>query len=199
MIDINKIKTFYKLSRALNWSDIQTIVKAAKSKTYKPNEYLFEEGSYNRDIFLIRKGIIRTFKVNKKGEEITTSIRAENQIIANVDHIFFDLPSSNYLQSIETTEVLYMNFDALEEIVKKHPKLVANRKFVLRKLLKESYRRVETFVMLSPEERYLDFIENNNDIANRVPDKYIANVLGITPVSLSRIRKRIAEKRIKKH
>ena len=70
-----------------------------------------------------------------------------------------------------------------------------NRKYILQRLLKESFKRVESFVLLNPEERYLKFIEDNPGLMNRVPNKYIANILGITPVSLSRIRKRIAEKK----
>ncbi|MBK8659738.1 MAG: hypothetical protein IPN22_12925 [Bacteroidetes bacterium] len=50
-------------------------------------------------------------------------------------------------------------------------------------------------MLLSPEERYLKFIQKYPDLLNRVPNKYIANVLGITPVSLSRIRKRISTKK----
>ena len=64
------------------------------------------------------------------------------------------------------------------------------------KEMKAAYRRIDAFVMLSPEERYLQFVENNPDMINRVHNKYIANMLGITPVSLSRIRKRISRKRM---
>lgn len=51
--------------------------------------------------------------------------------------------------------------------------------------------RLEAFVLLSPEERYREIITSNPSLINRVPDKYLANIIGITPVSLSRIRKRL--------
>ena len=66
---------------------------------------------------------------------------------------------------------------------------------ILRKMIFKVKERLETFVLLNPEERYLKFIKDFPDLTNRVPDKYIANVLGITPVSLSRIRKRISSKK----
>ena len=53
--------------------------------------------------------------------------------------------------------------------------------------------RLEAFVLLTPEERYQELISSNPTLINRVPDKYIANIIGITPVSLSRIRKRLAK------
>jgi hypothetical protein len=65
---------------------------------------------------------------------------------------------------------------------------------MLRKFLLEAKERIESFVLFTPEQRYVKYIEDFPDMYNRVPDKYIAHVLGITPVSLSRIRKRISTK-----
>jgi CRP-like cAMP-binding protein len=87
-----------------------------------------------------------------------------------------------------------LDYDVLQDIVSANPKLDANRKYVLQQMLKEALGRIDTFVLMSPEERYLAYVDQNPEIVNRVPDKYIANVLGITPVSLSRIRKRVAKK-----
>ena len=67
-------------------------------------------------------------------------------------------------------------------------------KYVFQKMMRHQLARVESFVLNSPEERYLKYIKDYPDLINRVPDKYIAHVLGITPVSLSRIRKRISDK-----
>jgi hypothetical protein len=64
-----------------------------------------------------------------------------------------------------------------------------------RQILKQAFQRIDSFVFLSPEKRYIQYLKDNPNIINRVPDKYIANVLGITPVSLSRIRKRISKKK----
>ena len=66
-------------------------------------------------------------------------------------------------------------------------------------MLKESIERVESFTLHSPEERYINFVKSKPNIVNRVPDKYIATILGMTPVSLSRIRKRIATKEMQKN
>ena len=82
----------------------------------------------------------------------------------------------------------------LQQLIDSNPKLEANRKFFLHNILKDLLKRVDSFVLLSPEERYLEFIKTHPDITNRIPNKHIANILGITPVSLSRIRKRIVTK-----
>lgn len=61
--------------------------------------------------------------------------------------------------------------------------------------MKRAFQRIESFVFLSPEERYKKYVKDYPNVIDRAPDKYIANVLGITPVSLSRIRTRIASKK----
>ena len=195
MIDFDKIKTIYQFGRNVSLSDIQVLLSTAKSKSFAPSEYLIKEGTITKDVFFIRKGLVRAFVINEKGDEITTALRVENQLITSPDIILFNQPARAYYQAIEPTDTYRMDYDVLQSIISKNPKLEASRKYIFQNLMKDAYRRIETFVLLSPEERYIDFVDTNPDLVNRVPDKYIANVLGITPVSLSRIRKRIAERR----
>lgn len=175
-------------------SDVKVLIDAATLRSYKPGEFLIKEGSLRKEVFLIRKGLIRAYKLDKKGIEITTSIRWENKISASPDVILFNQASKLYFEAIEPTDVFCIDYDKLQTLIDNNPKLEANRKYIFQNILKEALQRIDSFVLLSPEERYLDFIESKPDIINRVPGKYIANVLGITPVSLSRIRKRIAQK-----
>jgi len=195
MIDFDKIKTIYKLGQKLTLSDLQVLLKSAKTKSYASGEHLIIEDERNRNVFFILKGLVRAYKINEKGEEITTLIRWENKIVASPDIILFNEPSQLYLETLEPTDVLYIDYDVLQKIISNNPKLESNRKFILQNVLKEALKRIDSFVLLTPAERYLDFVKENPDIVNRVQDKYIANVLGITPVSLSRIRKRIATKK----
>lgn len=195
MVNFEKIKMLYKFGRELSFSDIQILLKSAKSKSLAPNEYLIKENSIKKEIYFIQKGLIRTFAINEKGEEITIGLSWEHQPYASIDIIVMNQPSRYYAQALEPTEVLFMDYDLLQSIISKNPKLLTSRKFMWQKMLKRAHERIESFVLYSPEERYARFVEENPDIINRVPNKYIANVLGITPVSLSRIRSRIAQKK----
>lgn len=195
MLDFEKIKTIYKIGKDLEWKDLQSLIQATTSRSYAINDYLIKEGTVKREVFFIKKGLIRVFAINDKGDEITIRISTENQPIASPDIILFDQPSRFYFQALEPTETLSIDYDLMQKVISKTPALEQNRKNILLNILKESQARVESFVLYSPEERYIRFVEDNPGIVNRVPDKYIANVLGITPVSLSRIRKRIVQKK----
>lgn len=192
MIDFKKLKRIYNLGSNLTISDVQVILKSSKAQSFATGEFLITEGQKRKEVFWVRKGLVRGFRVNDKGEEITTMLRWENQPVVSPSLILFNQPSQQYFQALEPTEVLRFDYDRLQAIINDNPTLEANRKYILQHILKEALQRIDSFVLQSPEERYLDFIGTKPDILNRVPNKYIANVLGITPVSLSRIRKRIA-------
>lgn len=193
-MDLEQIKKVYRLARNLTLADVKVLLDAAQVKSYAVGEFLIKEGSIQKQVFFIKKGLIRAYKINDKGVEITGLIRCEHQVVASVDVILFDQPSQLYYQALEPTEVFCLDYDVIQTIVSKHPKLEDNRRLILLNLIKELSYRVQSFVFQSPEERYLDFIKENPNITNRVHDKYIANILGVTPVSLSRIRKRIASR-----
>ncbi len=195
MIDFEKLKTIYQIGKDLEAQDIYSLIKSAKNKTYAPSEYLIEEGTKRRDIFYLKKGLIRSFIVNEKGDEITMGLKWENHVVASPDIILHGQASRFYFQALEHTDVLLMDYDLLQNIISKNPKLEKSRKYIFQRMLKEAQERIESFVLYSPEERYIRYIESNPELINRVPNKYIANVLGITPVSLSRIRKRLATKK----
>ncbi|MEL6851261.1 MAG: Crp/Fnr family transcriptional regulator [Bacteroidota bacterium] len=193
-----QLKKLYQLSVDLTFKDMQVLIGAAGMRAFAPQEYLMEEGSQSRMVYLIREGLIRTFFVNDKGDEITNSLRWQNQVYTNTDLVLFDRPSRFYVQALEPTKTFTMDYDKLQLIIDRNPKFEKNRKHILLDILKQSLEQSESFILLTPEERYQRFVRNRPDIINRVPGKYIANILGITPVSLSRIRKRIAEKEMGK-
>jgi CRP-like cAMP-binding protein len=195
MVNLEKINLLYKIGKGLRLQDIQHLFNLATQKKFEPNEFLIQAGSQRREIFFIKKGLIRSFIINEKGEEITMGLFWENRFVASPEIILNNEPSKYYFQALEETETLLMDYDLAQKIIEDNPKLERSRKFFLQKMLKDASERIESFVLYSPEERYIKYVESKPDIVNRVPNKYLANVLGMTPVSLSRIRKRIASKK----
>ena len=195
LLDFNKFKTIYKIGKDLSWNDLLIVINAAKRKSYNIGEYLVKEGGTRKEIFFILKGLVRAYQINSKGEEITIGLYSENGFFCSPFNIFFNEPAQNDFVALEPTTVLSMDYEKLDVLVAKHPQLEANRKLIYHAGIKEMIKRNSSFILLSPEERYLDFVQKKPELVNRVPDKYIAHVLGITPVSLSRIRRRIANKK----
>lgn len=165
-------------------------------KSLKKGEILIPEGATSKDVFLIRKGLIRSYSTDDMEDEITFQLYPEYHVISNLHALLFNEPSKFNYQALEYTKVYSIDYNSIIEMTSKNPKLLEiNRKFIGRKAMRQAFQRVESFVFLSPEERYKKYVKDYPNVINRAPDKYIANVLGITPVSLSRIRKRIATKK----
>lgn len=173
--------------------DIKTlfsIIRNVRIKTFEKNEVIIEAKASRKEVLLIRKGLVRCFKGDKKYEEETTfQLYAENDLLGNIHAIVFNEPSKFTYQALEKTKVYTIDFNQLCQ------KPVFDRAVLGKRLIKQSYSRVESLVFLSPEERYLKYLKDHPSIVNRAPNKYIAHVLGITPFSLSRIRKRLTDQK----
>ena len=195
MIDLEKLRTLYKFGKEVTLKDAQELLKSAKSETIEKKTILFKQGSKDTKFYYLRKGLVRMYHIKENGEEITFNLIPEHNVVTNFDFIGTEQPSKYYYETLENSSFFSFDFQVLDSIVSQNPKLESNRKFFLRKIIFGIKERLESFVLMSPEERYIQYIKDYPNLTNRVPDKYIANVLGVTPVSLSRIRKRIASKK----
>lgn len=191
----DRLKRLYDVPDGLEWEDIKVLIKAASYKRYPAKSFVINAGDYNDNMYFIFKGLVRGFHVNDKGDEITAFLHKENQFFFGADTILLQQSSRFYYECLEPTYVGYLDFESVQLLLSAHRKLEETRRFIGRKIFSHSYDRMNSFVLLSPEERYLAFVEKYPDLSERVPNKYIANVLGITPVSLSRIRSRLAVKK----
>lgn len=182
--------------RKIKLSSIISLIRNATKKSIKKGDIIIPANTVGKDVFYIRKGLIRSYYYDtEKFEEITFQLYPEHHTIMNLDAILFDEPSDFTYQALEDTKVYKISYDVLMELTAKNPEfLELSRRHIGKNAMKRAFQRVKSFVFLSPEERYQQYLKDYPNIANRVPDKYIANVLGITPISLSRIRKRIASK-----
>jgi len=171
--------------------DTQPLFDMTRKVELRANEVYIHEGDTAKKLAFIENGIMRAYASKDNGDEATLFLRWEGQFIASHDTIIHLRPARFTYRCLENTVLMEMDYDVLEKILNEHREYEPLRNFFLMKMLAESLEMNENFVLLSPEERYLKLIHDKFDIVNRVPDKYIASMLGITPVSLSRIRRRL--------
>lgn len=180
----------------MNIPNLLAVLRNVRMKSFDKGEILIRVGSAKNDVFFIRKGLVRSYVVEKEANEITFQIYAEHQVFTNAHTVLFGEPSKFYYQALEHTKVYTIEYNAFLKLTSQNSELLElNRSYFGKKIIEQAFQRIESFVFLSPEERYQKFVKDNPKLIHRVPDKYIANVLGITPVSLSRIRNRISKKK----
>lgn len=180
----------------MNIKSLLSLLRNVQIKTFNKGEVLIKQGSTNKEVFFVRKGLVRSYYINEKLDEITFQLYPEYNAVVNIHAILFEEHSKFIYEAYEPTKAYTIGYSSLMEMTSKNPNLLEiNRRFICKRAMKQAFQRVESFVFLSPEERYEKYAQDYPSIVNRAPDKYIANVLGITPVSLSRIRSRIASRK----
>jgi CRP-like cAMP-binding protein len=164
-------------------------------KNLRKKESFFPAYKVCNEIGFIVSGVVRYYVV-KDGNEITNYFSFANEMVSSYKSFLTRKPGQTTLQALEDTELITLSYDAMQELYN-HPLLGYKMERFGRltgEYLACCYEdRVLSFVTQTPEERYLQLMENGKAIIQNIPQHYIANFLGITPVSLSRIRKRILE------
>jgi CRP-like cAMP-binding protein len=196
MIPEDRLLFFSNLLQDIPIDDVYELFNRATEKTLRSGEIYIETGALTKKLAYIITGVIRTYAIKNNGDDATLLLRWEDQFIGSHDCILLNKPSKFIYQALEETTILEIDYTVVDEIMNQNPKYEPLRNFVLMSMLSGALGLIEDFVLLSAEERYLKLQTENFDIVNRVPGKYIASMLGITPVSLSRIRKRIAGSRL---
>ncbi len=153
------------------------------------NFKLVSHGQVATELYFINKGLIRLY-YTKGEEEITGFLFQENLFASSYDSFLRKVPSIQTLESLEPCELLVISYDRMQELYETLPKInILTRKVAEQRFI-NSQMILSSFLLDSPEERYKKFEVQHRDLLQRVPQKIIASYLGITPVSLSRIRKR---------
>jgi len=170
------------------------ILKSAFSYREIPKNFLLiNEGETARNLYFINKGLLRLF-YSKNGEYKTAFIFRENLFASSYLSFLQQSPAFQMLETLEDSELLVISKEAMENLYTR----ISAINFMTRKIAEERFINCQmilsSFLLDTPEERYRKFAEKNGDLLLRVPHNIIASYLGITPVSLSRIRKRVMVK-----
>lgn len=160
-------------------------------KEIPKKEQLLSYGDASDYLYFIASGLLRVYHILDNGEEKTLMFRWEETVLGNYDAIVFGQPSRFYYEALEDTNVLQLHYSEVLKLISRHPELANTERMVMMQILGELLLRNEDFVLLSPEERYKKQLTQNAAILNRVQDKHLASLLGVTPVSLSRLKKRM--------
>jgi len=190
----NEFRAFISNFSYLNNDEIEIIVSNTVLKEFKKGNILLKEGTISTECYAVIKGCVREFYI-KDGLEKTTAFFTEGQSVNSFSSYTNQLPSKHYLECSEDCILTVGNQNLIDQMCDRIPRLA---KFIKNEVEKDAgalQDRMARFMTSSPEERLLDLLENNPSLINRVPQHQIASYLGITPESLSRIKKRIQLKK----
>jgi CRP-like cAMP-binding protein len=153
----------------------------------KKNNDLQPIGHTCKTIYFINKGAARIYYY-KDGNDITECFVFENNILARVESLFTGRPSQKAIEIIEDAELIAINATTLFKLYDSFPDIERLFRKIFEAAYVDTVNRVESIQFHTAEERYLALLNEMPEVLQRVPLKHIASYLGITQVSLSRIR-----------
>ncbi len=188
-----KISQFFKTA-LLNLGEIDDSVfdiffSKTKTVEYPKNRFLIEPGRQEDYIYFIIDGGVIVY-VEKGGVQYITNICFTNQFTSALNSFLVRLPSKYHIKTIVDSKFLAISYDDLQYIYREYPQINTLGRLMMERLLLEKRERELDFMILSAEERYNKLIKNHPKYIQQVKQKHLASFLGITPESLSRIRKK---------
>lgn len=174
--------------------DIEDFKSITTYKKVTKNVIIQSGGQQSKKVFLILKGTVRGYITNERGVEITLLIRSNGIFVADTGTLFTDKPQRMTFKTIEESHILLFNYKDFESLGNKNPRIMQLHLAALKEAITRLFYRIESLTTMTPEERYKDIIALNPHFLKTTNAKYLANYLGITPQSLSRIMKRISDK-----
>jgi CRP-like cAMP-binding protein len=166
-----------------------------KIRSIKKKEHVIESRQICKEIGFIVSGSVRFYHV-KDGQQITNYFCLDGEFISSYRSFIQQVPGHTNIQALEDTLLITFTHQNIQQLLANPLTAYQMERFgrLIAEYLICCYEdRVVSFITQTPEERYITLLESNSRLLQRIPQHYLATYLGITPVSLSRIRKRMFE------
>src|SRR5690606_37777873 len=172
---------------------LQSLHDLIVTKTYEKGEVLLEKGQISKHVFFVEEGLLRLFSISKEGKEHIIQFAPKGWFVTERNSICYTEPSEYFIDACERTAVALLNQDFIDRASVFSPESSAYNERILQNHIRQLQKRINLLIGTNAEERYLDFVKLYPNLMLRVPQWMIASYLGITPESLSRVRKNLVK------
>jgi CRP-like cAMP-binding protein len=160
-------------------------------KTAQKQEYVLLPGTKVHQLYFVCSGLLRFYYISDDGIESNKAFITENTFAGSLAAYNLDLPILYGVQALETTILLVANFSDFVALFEQHPIFDRLGRKLAEFLLNRKELRARSLLQQQALERYLDFVQQYPDLVKRVTQYHIASYLGITEVSLSRLKRTV--------
>ncbi|TDQ25560.1 Crp/Fnr family transcriptional regulator [Tenacibaculum caenipelagi] len=198
-MELHNFKKFLIEKGGLFEEDFFQIQSFIQTKKLSKSEFLLKQGDICSHFFFVEQGLLRMYALNEEGKENILQFATEGWIVSDRGSVYFQAPSTYYIDAVEDTLVVMLDEHFIDQVSKVNSSFRKQNEHLLQNHIRHLYKRISQLLGASAKNRYLNFVSMYPDIMLRVPQWMIASYLGITPESLSRVRKALAEENFKPH
>ncbi len=188
---LHMLNEIYPLSPSLKLH-LCSILEARKVRR---RAHLLKAGQVCRNICFIEKGLLRCYYI-RHGAEVCSWFMKERDVVISVDSFFRQQPGYEYIQALEDTILHFISYEQLQQTYQEFPEFNYIGRVLTERYYSLSEQRLYSLRMQRAIERYQFMLVNFPDLNGRVPGKHLASYLGITSVTLSKIRSKYSKNKI---
>ncbi|MNY20230.1 fumarate/nitrate reduction transcriptional regulator [compost metagenome] len=178
----------------LEKAEADFFISLLQRRSFKRKEYLLRQGEICRFETFIVKGCLRTYTIDENGLEHIVMFGVENWWVSDLSSFLTQTPATYYIDALEATEVLQITKENLEKLYVKVNKFERFFRLILQNAYVAQQNRINQNLSFTAEQRYLDFMKKYPQLEQRISQKQLSAYLGITPVFLSMIRRKLIGK-----
>ncbi len=164
-------------------------ISLLKHRKLRKRQYLLQAGDVSRYENFVAKGLLRAYTVDAKGQEHIAMFATEGWWTSDLYSFLTNTPASQHIDALEDSEVFSIEKPDLEKLYEAVPKFERFFRILLQNAFVANQNRILASISETAEQQYLNFIKKYPSLEQRIPQHQIASFLGITPETISRIRK----------
>ena len=184
------------VAKHINLDNTETdfFVSLLESKTLKRKHYLLNQGDICKTENFIVKGCLRTYTIDENGFEHIVMFGIEEWWVGDLYSFLTQTPANYFIDALEDTEVIQITKENLDKLYERVPKFEKFFRLILQNAFIAQQIRINQNLALTAEQRYLEFIKKYPKLEQRLSQKQVSAFLGITPVFLSMLRRKLANR-----
>jgi CRP-like cAMP-binding protein len=189
------LKTHIKQKVDLSDEEFEISSKFFVPRKIRKKQFFLQEGDVSNHIAFVSEGCMRVYSLDNKGNEHIIQFAMKGWWVGDMNSFLSGFPATYFIDALSDSQLLLLEKSAREELLNAVPKMERFFRLLMENNQVATYQRIVDTLSISAEERYIKFIKTYPEIYENIPQHQIASYLGITPQSLSRIRKELTRKK----
>lgn len=173
--------------------DLQLFTSKLREVAVAKGKFLLQPDTFVKHEYFVIGGCLSAYYLDQKGNKNIVQFAIENWWLGDFDAFYNGVPSKLYIEALEHSTLLAINYDDLQSLFKEAPIFERYFRLLVTSAFISQRKRILSSLGKSVKERYLEFCDKYPNINGRVPNYQVANYLGVTAEGLSRARKKLRE------